>query len=82
MMRRPEAVANRIASSPDGGETTVASTRTTVPTLRGWRCLSGGIGLLLGVCACAGPIEGDRQGLDASVLGVGAAEALAHGAAE
>ena len=80
-MRRPETVANRIGCSPGGGQATVASTRTTVPTLRGWRCLSGAIGLLLGVCACAGPMEDDRHGFDASARG-GAAEALDHGSAE
>ena len=79
-MRRPETVANQFASSPDGGQT-VASPRTPVPTLRGWRCLSGAISLLLGVCACAGPMEDDRQGLDVSARVV-AAEALARGSAE
>ena len=80
-MRRPETVANQFASSLDGGQTTVASPRTPVPTLRGWRGLSGAISLLLGVCACAGPMEDDRQGLDASARVV-AAEALARGSAE
>ena len=134
-MRRPETVAHGLASSPDGGQTTLAassegpaafdcrcipsdgvtprsktagifprralsagrrarlgatrdfhhglrgSTRTTVPTLRGWRWLSGAISLLLGVCACGGPMEDERQGLDASALVV-SAEALDNGSVE
>ena len=81
MMRRPETIAKRIASSPNGGQTTVASTRTTVQTLRGWRCLSGAISLLLGVCACASPMEDERQRLDASARVV-AAESQDHESAE
>ena len=73
----------RLGTTRDPHHGLRGSIRTTVPTLRGWWCLSGVISLLLGVCACAGPMEmeDERQGIDAAVRVV-EAEALGQGSAE